>query len=208
MKTIKTLFLIFAIIVSLPCYSQAPNVENILPNNDVNRTIRKIGYTVMGIGSTVHVDINCDINNYSSCNNDNILGRLDVEVNWYNTNDETGKMMLQMIKDLQTIPQEMADFKTSSGFEMMDQAKEVSIDGGKYWIYTKQKPCINEISGPTGKTEHQTQIRCYIFDGIKIIKIDLKGFFEAEKAKEIMQETDQNIKKFDFSTLSNVVISN
>ena len=135
------------------------NVKTILPTKEVNQTIQKIGYTVMGIGSTVHIDINCDLNNEAKCVQDNIFGRLNIEINWYNTNDETGKFMLNLIKDKQVISEEMEDFKTRSGFEKIEQAKEVSAEGGKYWIFTEQKQCINELSGPSGETEHHTQIR-------------------------------------------------
>jgi hypothetical protein len=207
MKMIKTLFLSIAIMAALPSFSQSQNMETLLPTKDVNQTIRKIGYSVMGIGSSVHVDINCDMNNYTKCIRDNVFGRLDIEINWYNANDETGKFTLNMMKDMQMIPQEMADFKKSSGFEQIEKAKEVLIAGGKYWIFTQQKQCVNEITGPSGETEHHTQIRSYLFDGIKTIKLDLKGYFTPDKAKEIMLETVQNIKKIDFSALANVVVS-
>ncbi len=203
----KKLFLSIAIIAALQSFSQTVNIENILPAKSVNQTIRKIGYSVMGITSTVNVCLNCDLNNYNKCNDDNIFGRINVEVNWYNTNDETGKMMLEMMKDMQAFPQEMAEFKKSSGFEKIGEAKDVSTEGGKYWIFTNQKQCVNEITGSTGKTEHFTQIRCFIFDGIKTIKLDFYGYFASDKAKEIMLETVQNIKKFDFSALANVIVS-
>jgi len=207
MKTKKILLLAIALIAVLSGFSQSQNVETILPSKDVNQTIHEIWYAIMGIESTVNIDINCDINNYAACDSGYGLGRLEVEVNWYNTNDEIGIFMLNVIKDVQVISKEMADFKTSSGFEQMDLAKEVSIEGGKYWIFTEQEQCINELTGPTGVTAHHTQIRSYLFDGVKIIKLDLKGYFTPEKGKEMLLETVQNIQKFDFSALANVVES-
>ncbi len=207
MRTIKTLLLSIAIFTALPVFAQSANVETILPTKDVNQNIREIAYSIMGIGSTVHVDLTCDLNNYSACHSDIGFGRLDIEIDWYNANDETGKFMLNLIKDMEMIPQQMADFKSSSGFERKEQAKEVSTEGGKYWIFTEQTQCINELTGPTGVTQHHTRIGSYIFDGIKIIKLDISGYFTSDKGKEIMMETVQNIKKFDFSALANVAVS-
>lgn len=76
----KNLLLSIAITFAIQCFSQSHNIETLLPSKEVNQTIRKMRYSIMGIGATVNVQLNCDLNNYSKCNSDIFFGKFDVGI--------------------------------------------------------------------------------------------------------------------------------
>lgn len=161
----------------------------------------------MGIESFANISLIASINDYDACSDNSVSSKgLKVSIAWYNTNDETGSFMLSTLKNLDGINQDMNSFKNESGFDV-SKAKETTIEGGKLWIISTQKECVNEITGPTGKTEYQTQLRCFLFNGVYTLKIDLHGLSKPEKMNEMMYYIINEASKFDFSTLKNVVMA-
>lgn len=180
---------------------QLSTIEVFLPMKDIDQTFEKLTIMPSNMGFLVHLEINASLKNYDDCSRkDRLQGGLKIEIDWYDANNETGKMMAGMIKsDIEKITQ---SFKGSSGFENMSEAVESNIKGGKMWIYTKAKSCVNEITGPTGETEHLTQIRAFVFTGSKMLKIDLKSRTKPSNLEQSLKIILEKWETFDFSTLN------
>ncbi|NTW24124.1 MAG: hypothetical protein HGA37_05445 [Lentimicrobium sp.] len=186
-------------------YAQTKGLtDGLVPWDYVNQTVRKVSKQVMGIESSVNVNIVVPLNEYNGCQEDAFDGRMDADIRWYNTGDETGSIMLKMLKDMDGIAQDMESFKNKSGFEV-SEAKEEDFAGGTLWMIDSNKPCINEITGPTGKTVYNTHIRYFLFTGTTIVKIEIQGLNNPGKTKEILTKTLGLINDFDFSALKSSV---
>jgi hypothetical protein len=180
------------------------SLDQLLPLSDINTTIDKPIKQLAGIGACVNINLIASLNNYNTCATNSVSSKgLEIAIAWYNTSDETGKFMLSTLRDLDGIKQEMESFKNQTGFDI-GIAKEETIEGGKLWIITQQKPCINEITGPTGVNEYSTHIRCFVFNGTAIIKIDVQSQSKPEKLREIVKKTIDAVAKFDFASVKDV----
>lgn len=175
-------------------------IESILPMKDIDQTIDKMYYLPANMGFMAHVDVSASLVNYDDCSDhDRTQGGLKIQIDWYNTNDETGKMMADMIKgDISNV---MKNFKNSSGFENINEAVESDIKGGKMWMYSKQKACVNEITGATGEIEYFSQIRAFVFTGNKLLKIDLISKSHPSTLEQSLRFFLDKSENFDFSTL-------
>ena len=178
--------------------------DGLVPWDYVNQTVRKVSKQVMGIESSVNVNMVVPLNEYNGCQEEAFDGRMDTDIRWYNTGDETGKIMLKMLKDMDGIAQDMESFKNQSGFEI-SEASEEDFAGGTLWMIDTNKPCINSMTGPTGKTVFTTHIRYFLFTGTTIIKIEIQGCNNPGKTKEILTKTLGLIHDFDFSALKSTV---
>ncbi len=189
-------------VTSLCCSAQnGSNAESLLPMQDINQKFRKVQQMVSDLGMMVRIEVNADLNSYNSCHNGpEPAGRLDMELTWYNTNDETGKFMLQVLKDLNGIEQMKEAFKHSSGMEV-EEAKEEEFIGGTLWTIANQDECINEITGPTGVTAYHTFARYFLFQGSAIFQIDIDWACKPAKAKEMISHIVEKSKQFDFTGL-------
>lgn len=199
------------LIVVLACLSfitQAQDnkeIDKLIPYDYVNQSFKKPIKMIVGIGSSVNINIVADLEDTDACQPNTIsTSGLKMDIAWYNTNDETGKMMLSMLKDLGAIEQNMESFKAESGLEI-SEAKEENFSGGKLWITSSQKPCINEITGPTGQTQYNTHLRYFLFNGTTIVKIEIELLGKPDIAKEILSKIMANLGKFDFSLYKNVM---
>lgn len=199
------------LIVILTCLSfntQAQDnkeIDKLIPYDYVNQSFKKPMKMIAGIGASVNINIVADLDDTDACQPKSIsTAGLKMDIAWYNTNDETGKMMLSMLKDLGAIEQNMEAFKRESGFDISD-AKEETLYGGKLWTTSSQKPCINEITGPTGQTQYNTHLRYFLFNGTTIAKIEIEFLGKPDIAKEILSKIIANLGKFDFSLYKNVM---
>lgn len=180
-------------------------IDKLIPYDYVNQTFKKPMKMIMGIGSSVNINIVADLDDTDACQPNSIsTSGLKMDIAWYNTNDETGKMMLSMLKDLGAVEQNMEAFKAESGFEI-SEAKEEDLSGGKLWTISTQKPCINEITGPTGQTQYNTHLRYFLFNGTTIVKIEIEFLGKPDIAKEMLGKIITNLGKFDFSLYKNVI---
>lgn len=200
--------LLIGVLTCLSFITQAQDnkeIDKLIPYDYVNQTFKKPMKMIMGIGSSVNINIVADLDDTDACQPNSIsTSGLKMDIAWYNTNDETGKMMLSMLKDLGAVEQNMESFKQESGFEI-SEAREEEFLGGKLWIITSQKPCINEITGPTGKTEYATHTRFFLFNGTTIVKIEIEFLGKPDIAKEMLGKIITNLGKFDFSLYKNVI---
>jgi hypothetical protein len=205
MKKLVTLML--TICLFMMGQAQTPqNVETLLPMDHVNQQFRKVHNMVAGLGSMTHIDIVADLNSYNACfNGPEPGGVLNAEIDWYNSNDETGKFMLQLLKDMDGINQQMNEFKNSSGFDV-SEAKEEDYMGGKLWTISTQKECVNEISGSTGVTSYQSSARYFLFNGTTILKLNISCACKPDRLKEILRHVIVKTGQFDFATLKSTTV--
>jgi len=177
--------------------------DKLIPWNYVNQTIRKANKTVMGIESSVNLSIVAALTENNACRKGANDGRLDVNIQWFNAADETGAFMLQMMKDMNGVGQVKDDFQMK-GSSSAGELKTEEWSGGTLWYEENQRPCVNEISGPTGITEVSVHARFFQFNGSAIIKIEVGGMNNVATTKEIIAKTLELINGFDFSVLKNV----
>ena len=200
--------LLFAFIVnglSTPGFAQPQGPSaGLVPWEYVNETIRSVSRQVMGMEFSVNVNIVAPLSELGACHDDAFDGRLETEIRWYNPDDETGRMMLNMLKDMNGIDQEKESFKNESGFNPGD-AREESFAGGTLWVVDKNTPCVNEITGPTGKTEYNTHARYFQFSGTTLIKIEVQGMNNPAKTKEIIMKMIELADGFDYAALKATV---
>ena len=176
-------------------------IEALIPMNDMNQSLRKVHLAVGNLGSMVHLDITSDLNKYTSCINDSQPGGIfNAEIMSYNANDEAGKMMLQMLTEMEGIQQIMESFKNSSGMDVSN-ATEEDFMGGKLWLIPTQQACNNEITGPTGVTMYKTKARYFLFNGTTTFQIDITCECKPGKIKEIIGYVVEAGKNFDFASL-------
>jgi len=175
-------------------------IESILPMKDIDQTYEKINTQVSNLVFMTHVDLNASLVNYDDCQRkDRTQEGLKMQIDWYNTNDETGKMMADMVQA--DIANAMKNYKNSSGFEHMDQALESDLKGGKMWMYSHREACVNEMTGATGGMNYFTQIRAFVCTGNKIIKIDLKAATNVTTLEQSLKFILDKCDLFDFSSL-------
>ena len=152
---------------------------------------------VMGIGSAVHVDIDGGIKYLDACDNTVSNGELHIKIDWYNSNDEVGQILLQTISDLNVIQKDKSEF--------LEQEKGEIFAKGELVITHTTKKCLNAITGYTGETEYETKARFFAFFDNKKIKIELSNKMKPEKTKEVISAIIDKIIDFDFSNYSDTI---
>lgn len=205
--TIETIIIgTIILLLNLHGFGQSlKSLHQLLPLEEVNLESGKITGQVMGSGGSVVVLLYANLDNTDACQKGSISYKgLKVNITWYDKDDELGKSMLEMMDMLNAIPQMMEEFKNESGFDA-NQAKEEMIEGGKMWVISKSSPCINTISGPTGVTEYKTSLRCFVFNGTTVIKIEIDCNSKAERVIGIARKIVEKAGKFDFTPYKNMV---
>ncbi|MBK6347090.1 MAG: hypothetical protein IPF68_14390 [Bacteroidales bacterium] len=201
MKAIFLSLLMLMSVYSISAQSLSA-ADKLIPWDYVSQGTRKPGKTVMGIESSVNLSIVAALNENNACFKGARDGRLDLNIHWFNAADETGAFMLKMMKDMNGVGQEKDNFqmKDNSG---AGEVKTEEWSGGTLWYEENQRPCVNEISGPTGITEVSAHARFFLFNGAAIIKIEVGGMNNVATTKEIIAKTLELINGFDFSVLKN-----
>ena len=145
------------------------------------------------------INITADLNDTEACHKESVTSNgIDASYTWYNKNEEAGKMMLDMQEQMGGIQQEMEGFRLNNE-RGKGEVKEENVKDGKLWIVSNHKACINEISGPTGVTEYNTEARCFVFNGTTMMKITVNCKCKPETAKEIMAKIIAKAGAFNFS---------
>lgn len=205
MKKVTLAFLILLSSITLSAQT-AQGIDALIPAEYVNKSMGSVSKQVMGLESNVNVIIIAPLTELNSCRNNSGDGRIDVMIKWYNEADETGRFMLNMITDYNGIEQEKQSFLGQSGF-YADEARFEEWESGNLWFTEVKKPCVNEISGPTGKTEFNTHARYFRFTGHAFIEIDINGRNSLAHTKEILKNMLLKIASFDFSALKNTTLA-
>lgn len=185
------------------CLSQvAPEVKNLVPWEYVSESLSKTSSVILGLEPYVKVAISADLSDTDACMDKSVTPNgLSLDYMWFNANNETGKMMMDMHIDLNGVLQEKDNFK-------LDGATEEAFMNGTLWIISGSSECINTISGPTGKTEYQTKMRYFGFNENCVRKIELLCKCKPDKAKQILKSTIQLANGFDFSSLMKISKTN
>jgi hypothetical protein len=198
-------FIAFLLVKGICTGQDLKSLEAIINKEDLSRTNGKITKSVMGIGATANIRLMAGLNDYNACQEGTFTTHgIDIDIAWYNTADETGKYMLQILKDMNGVNQIRDDFRDGSGFNT-DEAAEENVEGGTLWIITQQDECMNEITGPTGKTRYATHLRYFNFNGSVMLKIELNSKSKPEKMKDILIPIVQQCLKFDFASFNYTV---
>ncbi len=197
-KTFLTLLLVIS--AGIKIQAQVTKALNQLVPMDLVDQRSSVNKTVGGIGSSVNVTITAGIKYLDACSNEVSFGELKIEVTWHNANDETGKFTLQMMKDMKVADQDKKSFLNDG-----NAGKTEDFARGTLKIWTETKACVNEITGPTGKTEYSTEARFFSFNENRILKITLLDKIKPETAKNIISKIADNVAKFDFSVYSNTI---
>ncbi len=186
--------------------AQSTKALNVLiPMSIVDKTINPINKSIGGIGASVNITVNSGIKYLDGCSEDNV-GSYKGEFNWYDANDETGKFLLQMVKQPANIEQQKKTFFGQSVFDL-NKSKIEDFAGGTLRYIAESKPCVNEITGSTGKTEYITQAKFFAFNGNTMIKIDLSSKIKIETIKTTIAKIVDEAKKFDFAVYKTTTIA-
>ncbi len=202
----KKYFLITAVsgfilvFISLCSFGQVSKpLDKIIPSDiiDARTTMRK---SIGGIGATVSITMDVGVKYLDGCSDGN-YGNLNVEIVWYNQQDETGKMLIGMMKQLNTVEQDKATFL--KGIELGNKEE---FSKGTLLLASSHQECINEITGGTGKIEYSSEVKYFSFSNNAMLKITLSSKIKPETAKGIISKVQDEVSKFDFSMFINTVV--
>jgi hypothetical protein len=195
--TIKTsLLVLFFSMTGILVKGQVTNALNQLIPMEIVDERGGIHKTIGGIGFNVRVTIIAGVKYLDGCS-DESYGSLNVEIIWYDANDETGKYTLQMMKDLGAANQEKQSF--------LGQVDIQEFAGGNMVLSSSNKACVNEITGPTGKLEYYTDAKYFCFNGTTTVKISLSSKIKPETVKTILAKVVEEAGKFDYSIYKTTV---
>lgn len=178
--------------------------NKLIPLELADRRGGPVSRIITGIDASVNIAVTSGIKYQNACQ-DNDAGKYKGEFIWYDANNETGKFLLQMVSQLNAVEQDKASFFAQSGFDMK-KAKTEDFAGGTLCIIEESKPCVNEISGPTGKTEYISHARYFGFTGSTMIKIDFYSKVKSETVKSTIAKIMEEARKFDFSIFKTAMI--
>lgn len=131
---------------------------------DARTIIRK---SIGAIGATVSITMDVGVKYLDGCSDGN-YGNLNVEIVWYNLQDETGKFLIGMMKQLNTVELDKAAF-----LKGVEQGKRVEFSKGTLLLAISNNECINEITGGTGKIEYSSEAKYFSFSKNTMVKLIL-----------------------------------
>ncbi|MCF8378753.1 MAG: hypothetical protein K9H49_04195 [Bacteroidales bacterium] len=152
--------------------------------------------TIDGMGFMVRADIHLPIQWIDACNSQTDYGKLNLELIWYDLSDETAKYMLEMQEELGGIDQDKENF--------LGKGNREDFAGGSLRLNSSTKACINEITGPTGKIEYQSEAFYFCFTGTTFIKLSINSAIKPETIKSIINKIAEESKEFDFSVYKSI----
>jgi hypothetical protein len=189
-----TLTFCFALLLSVSQAQLTNDLNSILPV-DLADDRGKIFRSVTGMDFMVRIFLTEGIKNVDACS-DADYGKLSVEIDWYDKNSELGKSQIEMIAMMKADEQQKADFLGKGPYE--------DLNGGSLVIESRTAECINTISGATGKTEHSTSAKFFIYSDGALVKISYGGKVKSETVKGFISAAAAKIKGFDFAKYKNV----
>jgi hypothetical protein len=157
----------------------------------------KLHKSIGGMDFNVRITIDAGVKYLDGCSNES-FGELHTEIIWYNANDETGRVMLQMMKDLNAVEQDKQSFLGAGSIR--------EFAGGSLILTSSEKACVNEITGPTGKTEYNTDARYFAFNGFTTTKISISSKIKPETVQSILSYMVEQIAKTDFSIYKTTIV--
>ena len=187
-------------------YSQSkPDTDKLIPKQALNSNIIVSPLPE----SMVNVSIDADIIETQACSSESISqGGLKIELNWYNSNDFTGNMMMGMMSEKseknwlshkKQINELYEHYKNPVNSISCSSVKEEVISGGKLYIIEYSYSYCD-----TDKTENRmVEARCFFFKGNVSGNIEIKCQCSQEEVKEMIKVIIQSSSDFNFSGLLN-----
>ncbi|MBK7212921.1 MAG: hypothetical protein IPH88_06420 [Bacteroidales bacterium] len=138
------------------------------------------------------------------------LGDIKVAISWYNTNDETGKMMVGMVspaselqkhwqKDKEEITEIYQQYKNGGYGENMriSEVKTEDVPAGKLTIFDVSNPCV-ESDIPKSQ---RVFARCFIFNGTTQCEIRIEAQCSPDEIRTMIKTILNETSSFNFSGL-------
>ena len=195
-----------ALIFSSSVFAQS-KIEGLIPAGTANTKESVAPMPPM----MVHVDYTSDINETQACQqNSTAYGGLKVQISWYNTNDETGKMMLGMVSNpadlqkhwdshkeqLNAIHEQYKNGNYGDHFNFTEVLEE-TVPGGKlYMISSTNANC------DTDKPRSQrVTAKCFFFNGTTTGNIEIEAQCTPEEMREMVKSIIKKTSEFNFPGL-------
>ena len=157
----------------------------------------------------VNISIIGDIPETMACQPQSLsLGGLKLELNWYNKNDETGKMMLGLVSNKSDIEKNWASHKkqideiyqhySAPGNSIScSQVKEEDVPGGKLYLVEYSY----SLCDTNRDKQHTVQAKCFFFNGSVNGNIEIISQCKPEEVREMVKSIIKSASEFSFSSL-------
>jgi hypothetical protein len=199
-KVFYSIILIALSVVSL--YAQNPSkIEKLIPSgvSNVKEMIQPMPSFM------VRVEYTGNITETTSCSSGS-FGDIKTALSWYNTNDETGNMMVGMVsaetelkKNWQKNKDELEEIRQQTGSQtiVVSEVTEEVISGGRLYMLNIKTPCVE-----SGKSESQlVYARCFFFNGNTQGEIRIETRCSPGEVKAMVGRILEEVKSFNFSGL-------
>jgi hypothetical protein len=204
-KIYQTIILVLGLNIAFELKAQTDQAFDKLYPKSLADERKPVGKMITGIGAGVNITIISGIKHLEACS-DADFGTYKIELIWYDANDEIGKYMLNIMKDLKTNMQDRKSFFNTSTFDLKS-AKQEDWEGGQLKYIANIKDCINSITGPTGKKEFTTKLKYFGLFENTTVKIDFDSKMKPETAKLHISKILEEVRGFDYSKYKNVSLN-
>jgi hypothetical protein len=208
MKTIINVILnlfFFFIVFSVATAQSTADLSKLAPKQATNLK----NFAAPTLSATVHVAITGDIQETQACQPQSLAyGGLKVELNWYNNNDETGKMMLGMVSNKPDIEKHWVSHKnqvdeiyqhysTKGNSLACSLVSEEDVPGGKLYIID-----YSYANCDTDKARQRSVVaKCFFFNGTSTGNIEISCQCTPDEVRNMVKSIIKSTLDFDFSGL-------
>lgn len=199
------LLLMFITVFNEVFAQSQPDITKLVPSQVIN--LKKMVSPIPN--SMLNISIIGDIPETMACQPQSLsLGGLKLELNWYNKNDETGKMMLGLVSNKPDIEKNWASHKkqideiyqhySAPGNSIScSQLKEEDVPGGKlYLVEYSYSLCDTDRD-----KQHTVQAKCFFFNGTANGNIEIICQCKPEEVSEMVKGIIKSASEFSFSGL-------
>ena len=158
--------------------------------------------------SMVRITMNGNLAETTACQKISKTGQLRIELSWYNKNDETGKMMLQLVDnkpDFETqwashkkeILNEYDHYKAPNNSLYCSDLFEENVPGGRlYMVQYSYTYCDSERD-----KQYTVDARCFFFNGTTTGTIEIRSQNGVDEIRKMVKHIIQKTADFSFSSL-------
>ena len=158
--------------------------------------------------SMVRVTLNGSLAETTACQKDSRQGQLRIELSWYNKNDETGKMMLQLVDNKpdfeaqwashkKEIRHEYEHYKTPGHSLYCSELFEENVPGGRlHMVQYSYTYCDSERD-----KQYTVDARCFFFNGTTTGVIEIRSQNGVDEIRKMVKHIIQKTADFPFSSL-------
>ena len=204
--SIKTIFFCVVLVaVSNSISSQSkPDPTKIAPPEALN--LRKEIEPLPS--SMVRIAMNGNLAETTACQKDSKQGQLRIELSWYNKNDETGKMMLQLVDNQSDFEKQWAShkkeilneyehYKAPNNSLYCSDLFEENVPGGRlHMVQYSYIYCDSEHA-----KQYTVDARCFFFNGTTTGVIEIRSQNGVDEIRKMVKHIIQKTADFPFSSL-------